>query len=357
MNAITINGRYLLQRVTGVQRFGREVLSNLIDKNDSSNTGNLEVLVPNSANAEIDIENKYISHLGRLNGHAWEQLELSRTHPDNVIVNLCNTAPVFRRRQLVVLHDVMVAAMPSNFTFTFRTWYKAMISSYLRNSAQIATVSKFSAREISKHFGIPESRIAIIPESGEHILRVTSSIEILDKLGIESDKYFLAVSSSASNKNFSAVVSAADAMQRTDFKFVIVGGGNARVFGDGGPVVASATVVKAGYVSDSELRALYENAACFVYPSLYEGFGLPPLEAMSCGCPVIVADSSSLPEVCGNAAVYCDPHNTQSLLRALTRVLDNPQLRAELRIQGVEQSSLWRWHDAANTIKSLTESI
>src|SRR5207253_1940106 len=117
--------------------------------------------------------------------------------------------------------------------------------------------------------------------------------------------YVLAVGSLTPNKNFNGVVRAATLLGDLDCKIVAAGGANTRVFN--GVALADDALIMAGYVTDGELHALYENAACFIFPSFYEGFGLPPLEAMHCGCPVIVSDRASLPEVCGEAAVYCDP--------------------------------------------------
>jgi glycosyltransferase involved in cell wall biosynthesis len=109
-------------------------------------------------------------------------------------------------------------------------------------------------------------------------------------------------------------------------------------------------------VTDGELRALYENAACFVFPSLYEGFGLPPLEAMHCGCPVIVSERASLPEVCGNAAVYCNPDDPADIAAKLRLVLTTASLRAELRDAGLARAREFSWARAANDLAELLDA-
>jgi glycosyltransferase involved in cell wall biosynthesis len=116
-------------------------------------------------------------------------------------------------------------------------------------------------------------------------------------------------------------------------KLAIAGMANARVFKQSGTDAIDG-VTWLGYVTDGELRALYESAALFVYPSFYEGFGYPPLEAMSCGCPVVVARASALPESCGDAAVYCDPSSPDDIARCIASVLDDPELAEELRAKG-----------------------
>jgi glycosyltransferase involved in cell wall biosynthesis len=112
-----------------------------------------------------------------------------------------------------------------------------------------------------------------------------------------------------------------------------------------------------GYVSDAELRALYENAACFVYPSFYEGFGLPPLEAMTCGCPVVVSRAASLPEVCGDAAVYCDPCDPADIARAMERVLGNPAAQEDLRRRSLERARTFSWKQTACAVLGHLEDL
>jgi glycosyltransferase involved in cell wall biosynthesis len=111
--------------------------------------------------------------------------------------------------------------------------------------------------------------------------------------------------------------------------------------------------VLAGYVSDGELRALYEHAQCFLFPSLYEGFGLPPLEAMHCGCPTIVSNRTSLPEVCGDGAAYCDPTDPADIARQLQRVLSSASLRQELRERGLARAQSFSWKSAAQQLQAL----
>jgi glycosyltransferase involved in cell wall biosynthesis len=111
-------------------------------------------------------------------------------------------------------------------------------------------------------------------------------------------------------------------------------------------------VTHLGYVTDGELRALYENALCFVYPSMYEGFGLPPVEAMTCGCPVIVAKAASLPEICGDAALYCDPMDPRDIARAIRLLAGNSSLRDELRAKGRVRAAGLTWKACAQEVWS-----
>ncbi len=161
----------------------------------------------------------------------------------------------------------------------------------------------------------------------------------------------LAVGSRTPNKNFTGVARAAALLGELGYKVVAAGGSNSRVFN--GVELDNESLVLAGYVTDGELRALYEGAACFVFPSLYEGFGLPPLEAMLCGCPVIVSDRASLPEVCGQAALYCNPDDPMDIAAKLRRVLTSYSLQQELREAGRARAREFSWGRAAAQLEDL----
>ena len=289
--------------------------------------------------------------MGSLHGHAWEQLELSRHCGEDMLLNLCNTGPVTRRRQLVVLHDAAIVTHPATYSLAFRSWYRWLFTGLMRRAATVATVSKFSAGELMRHVGGRASGIELIHGAGEHVLRAAADVRILERLGLTGQRYVLAVGSRTPNKNLSGVVQAAALLSDLGCKVVAAGGSNSRVFG--GVTLASDSLVLAGYVTDGELRALYENAACFVFPSLYEGFGLPPLEAMHCGCPVVVSDRASLPEVCGPAAVYCDPADPADIAAKLRLVLTSESLRNELREAGLARAREYSWGRAALQLEHL----
>jgi glycosyltransferase involved in cell wall biosynthesis len=183
------------------------------------------------------------------------------------------------------------------------------------------------------------------------VLRTPADARILERLGLVHRSYVLAVGSLTPNKNFNGVVHAAALLGDLDCKIVAAGGANTRVFN--GVDLTGDALIMAGYVTDGELRALYENAACFIFPSFYEGFGLPPLEAMHCGCPVIVSDRASLPEVCGNAAVYCNPDDPADMARQLRLVLTSAALRRELREAGFARALSFGWQRSADQLNEL----
>ena len=350
MSDITVNGRFFTRAPTGVDRFAAELLRAWLPQAAGAHT--VRTLMPGTsvvkASHGLDLKP---AKVGALTGHAWEQLELPRHSGGSMLLNLCNTGPVARRRQLVVLHDAGTIANPATYSLPFRSWYRWMFSGLMRRAGIVATVSKFSAGELMKHVGGRAEGIELIQGAGDHILRVQPDARVIQRLGLARRPYVLAVGSRTPNKNFNGVARAATLLGDLGYKVVAAGGSDARVFN--GVELNNESLVLAGYVTDGELRALYEHAACFVFPSLYEGFGLPPLEAMLCGCPVVVSDRASLPEVCGQAALYCNPDDPVDIAAKLRRVLTSHSLQSELREAGRARASEFGWNRAASQLEEL----
>jgi glycosyltransferase involved in cell wall biosynthesis len=289
-----------------------------------------------------------------LSGHAWEQIQLPALCGDDVLLSLCNSSPVMRRRQLVVLHDAGPAANPATYNFAYRNWHLWLYSALMRRAAVVATVSRFSAGELTRLIGCRASQVEVIYEGGEHVLRAPADTSILDRMGLRNRPYILAVGNRTPNKNLAALLRAAEYLQDLGVTIVAAGGANKRVFAS--VPSESQPVADTGYISDGELRALYENAQCFVFPSLYEGFGLPPLEAMHCGCPVVVSRRASLPEVCGDAALYCDPRDPRGIAQQIRRILTSQSLRKELREAGFARARSFSWKRSARQLDELLVS-
>ena len=347
---IDVNGRFMTRRPTGIDRFAGELLQAWLETYGV--TRDVRILLPPvKEGSVVPAASHRAVTVGSRSGHLWEQIELPQHTHEHFLLNFCNSAPVFKRKQLAVLHDASVMANPSMFGFLYRSWHRRLSAQLMRRAAVLATVSKFSADELGRYFGTRTRGIEIIYESGEHILRTAADRGVLGRLDLVGRRYVLAVGSRTLNKNFGAVVHAAGQLSDLGVKVVAAGGSNSRVFA--GAPLASDNLVLAGYVSDGELRALYENAECFVFPSFYEGFGLPPLEAMHCGCPTLVSDRSSIPEVCGSAALYCNPDDPADIARQLQRILTSPALRLDIRDAGYERVKQFTWRRAADTLDAL----
>lgn len=267
-----------------------------------------------------------------------EQVELPLRSAGNVLFSPFAAAPVFKRPHLVTIHDAGAAATPQQYSLPFRAYYSAVYWYLGKTSDAVFTISDFSKQELHQYFSVPLEKMSVIPPGCDHLLKIESDLGILNRSGLESGKFILGVSSQSPNKNFAGLARAWKLLARPEMKLAIAGGTNSRLFGNGA-VELDGCPVQLGYVSDGELRALYENASVFVYPSFYEGFGIPPVEAMGCNCPVVVARTSALPEACGDAALYCDPSSPEDIARNIASVLDNPQLADELRLRGKRQAA------------------
>lgn len=327
MKRIYINGRFLTQNITGVQRCAVEfvkVIDKYLDDENFRSKYSFQILAPKNINQKLELKNIEIKKVGYLKGHLWEQLELPFYTKNNFLFNFCNVAPVIKRNQTVIIHDAAIYAVPYAYSIYYRLWYKFIYSILSKNLKIIFTVSNFSKKEINKYLNIPLEKIKVIYNGIEHINKIKIDENIFDKFNIEKNKYVLGVSSIHPAKNFKLILKAAKKLP--DFNFIIAGGNNSTVFKNRGLEIPD-NVRFIGYVSDEELVALYKYAYCFIFPSVYEGFGFPPLEAMAFNCPVIVSDIEVLHEVIKNHALYCDVNNEDILIEQIKKVDDLKALR------------------------------
>jgi glycosyltransferase involved in cell wall biosynthesis len=358
MKLVDINGRFLTQPVTGVQRYASQLVQAL-DRhlaNDPELRGRcrVRILAPPRGARALDLGHIVIQPVGVLGGNAWEQLELPR-HVRGLLVNLCNTAPL-ARPGVVTIHDASVFAVPETYTRAFGAWYRTLLPMLGRRAVRVITISNFSRSELSRWARIPEHKMDVIHLGGEHIVETPADLAVFQRIAVQRGSYILAVGSRSPHKNLARVGQAVARLGEAALPVVVAGGSNAKIFagraGHSGP-----PWIDAGYVTDGELRALYENAACFVFLSLYEGFGLPPLEAMVCGCPAVVAQTASLPEVCGAAVLYCNPLDAEDIAAKIRTVISDCAMRQELRRRGVERAAGLTWRHTAKHLLQIIERI
>jgi glycosyltransferase involved in cell wall biosynthesis len=346
---VLINGRFLGRSVTGVDRFAIEVLRAMDELYDSADVAisglDIEVLAPTGATGLDGLRHIAIREVGSMRGQIWEQFSLQREVGDALLVNLCNTAPLIPRKQLVVIHDAATARAPTSYSKTFRLWYSVLIPLLYKRAASVCTVSQFSKEDLATLYGVRDD-VRVLPEGTEHMERTHPDLRVLEKVGLTKRPYVLAVSSLAPHKNFETVIRAVALMSEIDFDVVIAGGQNPAIFAKAGNTLPS-SVKYAGYVTDSELKALYANASCFIFPSIYEGYGLPPTEAMASGCAVIASNAAAIPETCGDAALYFDPQSPSDLARVLQVFMAQPQLQEKMRSLGSAKAKTMRWRNTA----------
>ena len=343
---VLINGRFLGQRVTGVQRYGRETIHCLDELLAASGGAGARwtVLVPRGTPAPA-FRHLAVETVGRLQGHLWEQFELAWRSRSQLLVSFGFTGPMLKRRQIITVHDAAVVRMPQAFTRGFRHWYRWLVSTIAARAPRTMAVSQFSAREAADCFGVPVERLRVTTEGWQHLERSAADESVLDRHALRGARFALAVSSPTPAKNFAAIARAIALLGPDAPRCVVVGAADGAVFqAEEG---ARDALVRVGYVTDPQLKALYQHATCFVFPSFYEGFGIPPLEAMACGCPVIASTAPAVREVCGDAALYFDPTNPRSLANRLQAMFADPALRADMRSAGLERVSSYSWERAA----------
>jgi glycosyltransferase involved in cell wall biosynthesis len=261
-----------------------------------------------------------------------------------MLVNLCNTAPLLHPHQLVVIHDAATFTTPASYSFAFRSWYRLLHRRLAgRPGTRLATVSRFSRAELARELRVSAESIGLIPNGVDH-LATAADESIVETLGLRGARYVVGMYSSNPNKNVEALLAIAPRLAGSGVRLVLVGDANKTVFGHRLALErADSNVIPAGRVSDAQLRALFSHAACFVFPSTYEGFGIPALEAMHVGCPVVIGDCPGLREACGNAALAVPPHDRDALLGAVARLIEQPDARTEMRSRGHARARECRW--------------
>lgn len=333
---IYCNARCLHDKFTGIQRYTYEILKR---------SPSIVKLLPPA----------YMT--GKL-GHVWEHFIAPMEARNGVLWSASNTGSLVGRvTQVVTIHDLTTVLGKDSLSLPWRTrYYKWMLPRLLGRIEGILTVSEYSKSQILEYFNFPSDRVMATPLGVDHArFRVYSDADVekyLSELGVRKG-YVLSVGSGSSRKNLSGLLKAWEvAQKRLPDEIVMLIAGDAAAYGkafDGTevPPLPPRTQL-AGRISDENLPLLLGGAGVFVFPSFSEGFGLPPLEAMACGTPVIASSTTSLPEVIGDAGLLVDPHSTEEIADAICRVLSNCDLQRVLRQQGLGRASLFDWDKTAS---------
>lgn len=268
-------------------------------------------------------------------------------------------------RRVVTIHDAFAYVYPEKHNKLDNWRYRWMLPLATRKADMVLTDSQNSLNDIQRYLKVPSNKIRAIPCAVDPRFKpIPESLErqlILTKYGIKRP-YLLYVGGINARKNIARLFEAYDKVRETFSDVTLVIGGKRQW--QTGEIDATFKrlgleehVIFTGYVDDADLPGLYSAAEAFVFPSLYEGFGLPPLEAMACGTPVVTSNVSSLPEVVGEAAIKIDPYNIEALASAIIQVLSNSELKAELRQLGLERSAKFTWERTAIETMQVYEQI
>lgn len=359
---VYINGRFLTQPLSGMQRYAQEIVQALdailAQRRAEGRAGfRAEIVIPASATARaVDLSDIPMKRLGRSTGHLWEQTEFAWYARRGISLNLVTAGPYFHRCSVLALHDAAIFVHPENFSWRYRTLHRFLRPRLARRARRLLTISEFSRRELARYCAVPESAFEIVGDSAEHIAQVTADAAIIARHGLRTGRFVLAVGNQTPNKNIAAAVRAFQAVAPADWQMVVAGGGADRIFGST-QQVSSARVIATGRVTDGELRALYEHAGLFVFPSKYEGFGVPPLEAGLLGCPVLASNAAAIPEVLGDAAEYFELGSDASLQGKLRTLLAEPVRRQALATVARDRASRFSWQAHGEALCRVLEEV
>lgn len=337
---IVVNVRTLRARPTGVQRYTREVVSRLAPA--------IDVVAP--------------SRVGRgVAGHVWEQAVLPLRVRGRLLWSPGGTGPWWLSAQVVTIHDAGPLDHPEWFGARFARWYGFLQPRLLENATGIITVSEFSRRRLVARVPEAADRIRVVPLAvgDEFAPAAPSDVEAVRRRLALGARYVLVLGSLQPRKNLARTLEAWGGVRERlpDATLAVAGGRFDELFGGPGLSRVPPGVRLLGYVDEADLPALYTGAEVLLFASLYEGFGLPALEAMASGTPVVAADATSLPEVVGDAALLVDPEDARAIGVAVTSVLEDEALRRRLRTAGLERARGFSWdRTAAATREVLLEA-
>ncbi|MCX7698335.1 MAG: glycosyltransferase family 4 protein [Candidatus Goldbacteria bacterium] len=343
----------MTQKITGSQRFAIEISKQLRKLQPER-----FVFVAPKNVIHWDIAKELdVKIVGINTGHLWEQIDLPlylKKQGNPLIINLVNTAPLFYLNKIVTIHDVSMHRFPKQYSFLFLFWYKINYYFNTKFSLIIFTVSNFSKNELMYFYKIKPNKIFVINNAVDHVK--------FNKLyKNEREDYILSVSSLSINKNFYSVIKAINILKKKklNIKYKIIGTFNEKLFSNKGVELNNTNnnIEYLGYLPDDKMFETYSNALLFIYPSFYEGFGIPPLEAMACGCPCVVSNTASLPEVCGDAAYYVNPYDVEDIARGIEKVLTDENLREELIKKGFENIKRFSWEKSARKVIEVLDNL
>jgi glycosyltransferase involved in cell wall biosynthesis len=349
MSGFVINGRFLSQPLTGVQRFAREVVREIDLMAAAGQCAPPTIALPPGCEP-LAWRALRTETVGTRRGHAWEQIDLPRFARDRWLISLGNTAPLLAgARQSIVIHDTGVFDVPRTYSLRFRLAYRTLQRLLVRANARFLAVSDFTRSRMVRNLGLSPQHIAVVGEGSDHILRAPADPAALGRLGLAPGGYVLLVGVHSLHKGIGVVTQAYDQLAALGLRLVAVGAQFSEL--NRGPQTAAGDAwLSVGRVADEELRALYEGALCLLFPSRYEGFGLPIVEAMSCGCPVVAAQSSVLGEVVGGAAFSFPVDDVERLVSAVARLQGDAAAREELSAQGLRRAASFSWNAAATRV-------
>ena len=345
---IVINGRFLSQRITGIQRFAYEICCALQQIGVA-----FTILAPADIREEYDLTGLSVEVIGGKGSHLWEQVTLPRYmkshHNGQILLSLSGLSPLLYKHTILTIHDVSYLLKPRAYSRLYCLYYRLMTPLAAKRARKILTVSEFSKGEIMHYLGVGEHKIAVVYNA----VRPTPLLP-----REKADRYLLAVGSLMPRKNMKRLLDAYVVLDHPDFDLYVVGGLQSS-FADAHLQAYARTrgIRFLGYVQRDELMQLYRNATAYINPSLYEGFGIPLVEAMTQECAVVVSDIPVFHEVCDKAALYFNPLDVQDIQAKMIRIMQDEPLRRQLVKAGTQQAARFSWEQSAKAIEKLINEL
>lgn len=355
---LTVNARFMTQPLTGVQRYAREILRRLPKVTLASPSKPIDAYSLLTEQHQLVTKTLLWGRYG-LGGHLWEQVVLPRLiSKDGWLWSPGGSGPLLVSRQIITVHDVAHLEYPEWYSCKFSTFYRWLLPRLLRRVVLVLTVSEFSKARVVEMLEVPSKKVIVTPLGVD--ARFTPASEekvksVTTRYGIDSP-YLITVASISERKNLGRLVEAWNQAGVSGFRLVVVGA-KGLPFAGKSHLPSNPSIMYLGYVSDEDLPALYSGALGSVYISLYEGFGLPPLEAMACGTPVLASNVTSLPEVVGDAGLLVDPYDVEAIAHGIRRLVEDSALREELKRKGLERAKQFTWERTADLTWQVLQGV
>jgi glycosyltransferase involved in cell wall biosynthesis len=311
MKHIIINGQFFIQDETGQQRYAKEIL---LELDGIIQKGEITLVVPKCAKNVPSYENFNVIYIGNINSRLWEQIDLAcyLLKRNKIPINFCNTTP-FLKKGITVIYDIATITHKEFFNTwkgqIARIYYSFNQTEAITSGNPVITVSEYSKKTIMDKFNIDENKIMVIPCAWQHFERIIYDDSVFAKHNnIVKGNYYFSLGSLQKQKNYDWIYR--NAQYNTKETYVIAGKPiQSYVYKN--ERINPRNVIYLGYLTDGEIKSLMKNCKAFLFPSLFEGFGIPPLEALSLGVPIIVSNIPVLSEIFEDSASYIDPQNPE----------------------------------------------
>lgn len=370
---IALNASMLDNSPTGVGIYTFNIINSLVKLNWANKYENFTVFSPTLSFLDKEINVSKLSNLmlssqygkiAALTRFLWNTIfYFFKSKKYDLVISTTTHGCFFAKNQIITIHDLLSLRF-NTISAHQRFYFTYLLPFMMKKSKCVIAISQTTKKDIVKYLGYPEEKIHVIYngyDDKKYYLKTNASHKITEHYGVKN--YFLAIGPTYPHKNFEILISAYDKLSCTEKQkhpLVIVGGKQPYlnlikqfVF----DLNLTENVHFLNYVPENLMPALYWEAKALVFPSLYEGFGMPPLEAMACGCPVIASNTPAVLEICENAALYINPYNQKSITNALQKLIrnDDGSYFQQLVEKGLLQAQKFSWAKTAEKLKILIE--